>query len=48
LRPVERPTVAAVVVDRNVAARLHERSGRLTAMLLAGVAAVVAIVLLAG
>lgn len=48
LRSVERPTVAPVIIDRNVAARLHERSGRLTALLLAGVAAVVAIVLLAG
>ena len=48
LRPVERPTVAPVILDRNVAVRLHERSGRRTALLLAGVAAIVAIVLLAG
>lgn len=48
LRPVERPTIAPVIVDRDVAVRLHERSGRLTVLLLAGVAAVVAIVLLAG
>lgn len=48
MRSVERPTVAAVIVDRDVAVRLHERSGRLTVLLLAGVAAIVAIVLLAG
>lgn len=48
LRSVERQAVAPVIVDRDVAVRLHERSGRRTALLLAGVAAVVAIVLLAG
>lgn len=48
LRPVSGAPVASVIMNRDVAVQLRERSGRLTLLVLAGVAAVVAIVLLAG
>ena len=48
LRSVDRAPVAPVLVNRDVAVQLRERSGRLTALLLAGAAAIVAIVLVAG
>ena len=48
LRGVERAPVAPVHVNRDVAVQLRERSGRMTALLLAGAAAIVAIVLIAG
>jgi hypothetical protein len=48
LRGVDRAPVAPVIVNRDVAVQLRERSGRLTLLVLAGVAALVAIVLIAG
>lgn len=48
LRAVEGAPIAPVVVNRDVAVQLRERSGRRLALVLAGVAGIVAIVLLAG
>ena len=48
LRPVDGAPIAPVVMDRDVAVQLRERSGMRMALVLAGVLGLVAIVLLAG